>query len=192
MRARERVLLCPALLYEAIATGTRALAAYRYTASGFRPAHLHGTRMNSFDTPGELSTSNELSTEPAHQTTDVNTGTPHESACWHAGSAGRERTSESGARSSGSLAQLVHRVDLRGEVGQCSHLRDMAKLHADGEQASRSSASAARRCSRAGGQGAGGISPHEEAILRLIVGRESSSSRETVQLLRLRPPVEKK
>ena len=32
-----------------------------------------------------------------------------------------------------------------------------------------------------GGQGAGGISPHEEAILRLIVGRESSSSRETVQ-----------
>ena len=152
MRARERVLLCPALLYEAIATGTRALAAYRYTASGFRPAHLHGTRMNSFDTPGELSTSNELSTEPAHQTTDVNTGTPHESACWHAGSAGRERTSESGARSSGSLAQLVHRVDLRGEVGQCSHLRDMAKLRADGEQAARSSASAARRCSRAGGK----------------------------------------
>ena len=80
MRARERVLLCPALLLRAVATGTRALAAYRYTASGFRPAHLHGTRMNSFDTPGELSTSNELSTEPAHQTTDVNTGTPHESA----------------------------------------------------------------------------------------------------------------
>ena len=42
-----------------------------------------------------------------------------------------------------------------------------------------------------GGQGAGGISPHEEAILRLTVGRESSRSGKTVKLLRLRPPVEK-
>ena len=59
-------------------------------------------------------------------------------------------------------------------------------------------AGGAEQCERgevllaSGGQGAGGISPREEAILHLIVGRESSSSRETVQLLRLRPPVEKK